>query len=266
MPIIEEIDDIDDIDNMDMDLAELDSSLNTPVAPKIVPTVVRSQDQEEKISGGSIPSSTDQEQAMHFINPSTGKIEKSNALSKDEMNQIKEFQLLYPCYFDRNRSSKQGRRIPTQYCVENPLAKTIADAARFLGLPSVFEGSKTHPQDFGNPGRVRVLIKENGQAFDKNIPTKRALMLKISEYMKTHPTKLESLRELPYGPDYDNFEPRNIPQLKGAVMNEIVPLHSPFSMGHPMTKSLYDAPAPAISTQPEKQFKMPKNKFRVVRR
>ena len=42
MPRLEEIDDLNDIDDLDMDLAELDPSLRTPIAPKITPTVVRS--------------------------------------------------------------------------------------------------------------------------------------------------------------------------------------------------------------------------------
>lgn len=265
MPVIEEIDDIDDIDNMDMDLAELDASLKTPVAPKIVKTVVRSQDQEEPPLFPSNHQPSD-EKSVNFINPVTGQVEQSHSLSKDELDEIKEFQLLYPCYFDKNRTNDQGRRISLEYCVENPLAKTISDAARLLGLPSIFEGSKTHPQDFGNPGRVRVLIKEKGSPFNKAIPNKRALMKKIGEYLKAHPTTLQSVKQLPYGPDFDNVEPKKIPLLKGVTMSEIVPLHSPYLMKHPMTKSLYDAPPLSQTAQPEKPVKMPKNKFRVVRR
>ena len=41
MPRLEEIDDFNDIDDLDMELAELDPSLRTPIAPKITPKVVR---------------------------------------------------------------------------------------------------------------------------------------------------------------------------------------------------------------------------------
>lgn len=270
MPVIEEIDDIDDIDNLEMDLAELDSTMKTPVAPKIVPTVVRSQDQEEEAYSAAISGNAGSGSGFNFVNSTTGQVEKSHSLTKEELDEIKEFQMLYPCYFDTRRTHAQGRRAPKDLCVENPLAKTIADAARSLGIPSIFEGSKTHPQDFGNPGRVRVLIKENGKPFVSGIDNKRVLMKRIGEYLKGHPTTLESVRQLPYGPDFDNVEPKKIPLLKGTAMNDIVPLHSPYLTQHPMTKSLYDAPPPPPPAQqvsaPEKQMKMPKNKFRVVRR
>ena len=79
MPRLEEIDDFNDIDNLDMDLAQLDSSLRTPIAPKITPTVVRSQDQENpaffpemngNININNNNSSKEKEQ-LSFINPKT---------------------------------------------------------------------------------------------------------------------------------------------------------------------------------------------------
>ncbi len=48
--------------------------------------------------------------------------------------------------------------------VSNPLAREIVDAVQMLGLKTVFEPAKTHPKDWSNPGRVRVLVKENGRA------------------------------------------------------------------------------------------------------
>lgn len=261
MPKLEEIDDYNDIDNMDMDLAELDSSLKTPIAPKIVPTVVRSQDQEEQQQFGG-----NQKETISFINPETGKVEESAPISKRELEEVKKFQVLYPCYFDKNRSHKEGRRVPVELAVENPLAKTISDAVRHLGLLSIFEGDKCHPQDFGNPGRIRVLLKEEGHLVSTASTFqggKRQLMKKVAEYLQQHPTTVESLRELPYGPDFDGIEFKKIPLVKGFKMNDIVPLHSPFLWGHPMTKSIYEAPK---IEAPEKQFKAPKNKFKVVRR
>ena len=49
--------------------------------------------------------------------------------------------------------------------VPNPLAQTIAQAVSQLGVAGqvVFEPGKVHPKDWANPGRVRVLIKENGK-------------------------------------------------------------------------------------------------------
>lgn len=271
MPKLEEIDDVDDIDNMEMDLAEFDPSLRTPIAPKVVPQVVRSQDQEEQVSN-LYPSRKDREhEQISFINPDTGEVEEAAAISKEELEQVKKFQIIYPCYFDKNRSHKEGRRVSLEYAVENPLAKTVSDAVRSLQLASIFESDKTHPQDFGNPGRVRVFLKENGsvvpKAFQFAKGGKRQLLIEIGKYLQNHPTTLQSTREIPYGPDYNDINLQKIPKVGGFKMNDIVPLHSPLMMGHPATRSLYDQPLPQVTKANEnKPIKMPKNKFKVIRR
>ncbi|CCC68190.1 hypothetical protein NCAS_0B01060 [Naumovozyma castellii] len=266
MPRLEEIEDYNDIDNLEMDLAELDSSLRTPIAPKITPTVVRSQDNDQPTASKIEPVGTNEEQIL-LVNPETGKFERSTQLTKQDIDKMKTFQIIYPCYFDKNRSHKEGRRVPKELAVENPLAKTLSDAAGRLGLVCLFQAEKTHPQDFGNPGRIKVLLKQNGQLVGPaaRFPGgKRQILKEIAQYMQKHPTTLASPREIPYGPDFEGAEPKKIPRVKGFKMNDIVPLHSPFVMESPMTKSIYEAPAkPALT---EKQFKTPKNKYKVVRR
>ena len=58
-----------------------------------------------------------------------------NSFTEEEKKQFDQFQIIYPCYFDINRSHKQGRRVSIDRAVENPLATTISDACRRLGLP-----------------------------------------------------------------------------------------------------------------------------------
>ncbi|CCE62620.1 hypothetical protein TPHA_0C04700 [Tetrapisispora phaffii CBS 4417] len=270
MPKLEEIENYDDIDNMEMDLAELDPSLNTPIAPKIVTTVVRSQDLEDNKEPPLVPLSDNSEQ-INFINPQTGQVEGSARMSKQELQEVKGFQVIYPCYFDVNRSHKEGRRVSKELAVENPLAKTVADAVRELGVLCIFEGDKCHPQDFGNPGRVRVLIKEQGTtvvtASSYSSGGKRQLLNDIAKYLQKNPTTIEKLREIPYGPEFDNIEFKRVPKVKGFKMNDIVPLHSSYLMGHPMVKGLYDAPPPPVThANTQGKLKMPKNKYKVVRR
>jgi len=66
-------------------------------------------------------------------------------------------------YFDITRSRALGRKVSKSLAVENPLAREIADACGSLGLKAVFEPGKTHPKDWSNPGRVRVLLKQDGK-------------------------------------------------------------------------------------------------------
>ncbi|KAK1814671.1 signal recognition particle subunit [Friedmanniomyces endolithicus] len=84
--------------------------------------------------------------------------------------QTKSFQCIYPLYFDSTRSRAEGRRVAKGDSVANPLAREIVDALQWVGnsrgvpLKIVFEPDKGHPRDWANPGRVRVLIKEEGRA------------------------------------------------------------------------------------------------------
>lgn len=75
----------------------------------------------------------------------------------------KHFHCLYPVYFDSTRSRAEGRKVGKKHAVENPLARDMVDAVQMLGLQVALEPEKIHPKDWANPGRVRVLLSENGK-------------------------------------------------------------------------------------------------------
>lgn len=256
-PVLEEVDD-EDIDNMDMDIEKYDPSLKTPIAEIIKPEIVRSQDSENINTPAFNP-------FPNLNQPSTKDISSDivdpNTFTQQERDELSSFQILYPCYFDKNRSHSQGRRSPVALSVLNPLAKSVSDACRSLNLPVLLEMDKTHPQDFGNPGRVRVLIKSSHYS-------KRGLINIIGEYLTKHPTTISSITSntiIP--PEFkQGFTPGPIPKVKGFKMNTIVPVHSTFTLKHPMTKSIYDpivetAPALAVD-KPKKQQKMKVKRLR----
>ncbi|KAI3404822.1 SEC65 [Candida oxycetoniae] len=244
-PVLEEVND-DDIDNLDMDIAEFDPDLKTPVAPRRpAPSIVRSQDENPEPplfpQMGDIPVPTKQQthERSNIIDP--------KSFTPEQEAHFKKFQIIYPCYFDINRSHKQGRRVSIDRAVENPIAKTISDACQFLKVPVLLELDKTHPQDFGNPGRVRVLLREpeGGKPINSLFLNKKRFMNEIADYLATHPTELDSVGRksgIAMPQDFQqNFTPEEIPKVKGFKMNTIVPVHSSFTMKHPMTKSIYDA-------------------------
>jgi len=82
----------------------------------------------------------------------------------------KHYQCLYPIYFDKTRSRAEGRKVGSELAVENPLARDIVDAVQMLGLQAGLEPEKLHPKDWANPGRVRVLLKnEDGKSMNSKI-------------------------------------------------------------------------------------------------
>ncbi|CAH2353172.1 signal recognition particle Sec65p subunit [[Candida] railenensis] len=259
-PVLEEVDD-DDID-MDLDIAQFDPQLRTPIAPiqRAQPPVMQSSYSQVQQQPQSQPTSKEH---PSIVDP--------NKFTEEERNHLKKFQLIYPCYFDKNRSHKEGRRVSSSKAVNNPLAKTISDACRHLFLQCMLELDKTHPQDFGNPGRVRVFIKENGTPQDQRFKTKRELLDVIADYLISHPTTLDSIGPksgIPLPREYEvggNFEPEEVPKVKGFKMNSIVPVHSPLSIKHPMTKSIYDPEpeqvAPVKAPNPNKM----KKKVKMIR-
>ncbi|CAI5756002.1 unnamed protein product [Candida verbasci] len=265
-PILEEV---DDIDNLDMDIAEFDANLNTPIAPKRPePKITRSQDSEEpplfpNLPFQQPPRNTQTTQRSNILDPSS--------FTQQEKEQFKKFQIIYPCYFDINRSHKQGRRVSIDKAVENPLAKTIGDACRQLNLPILLELDKCHPQDFGNPGRVRVFLKDGNKPIDSKLINKRSLFNKVSDYLSNHPTDLDSVgfkSGIAYPEEFQtsNFKPEEVPKVKGFKMNTIVPVHSNYTLKHPMTKSIYDKEPEVDNTTIKPNVpKQPKKKIMKIR-
>lgn len=65
--------------------------------------------------------------------------------------------VLWPRYFDAQRSRSDGRRIAADKAVNDPRAGHIAEAARTLGLDATLEKDAAHPSCPWQPeGRVLV--------------------------------------------------------------------------------------------------------------
>ncbi|MCJ1404240.1 signal recognition particle subunit [Xylographa trunciseda] len=157
-----------------------------------------------------------------------------------DKSKYKDWQCLYPVYFDQTRSRAEGRRVAKSLAVANPLAREIADAAGGLGLQVVLEVGKTHPKDWANPGRVRVGLK-TGDA-DGGVKNKHHLYILISRHLQAHPTTEDSpfragMRiaglPLPEKPVPPPAKPR------GWKMGDILPLHSPAMSGGGVSENMF---------------------------
>ncbi|KAF2204907.1 signal recognition particle, SRP19 subunit [Delitschia confertaspora ATCC 74209] len=187
------------------------------------------------ISPMSIPSSSmamgpgSSSSAQTFLQPQSPAVRTTTDRSAS-----KQFQCLYPVYFDASRTRTEGRRVGSELAVQNPLAREMADAAASLGLRTVFEPDKTHPKDWSNPGRVRVLLRdfESGQYARKDIKSKHHLYILIAKYLKAHPTTARSplnLRIAGLPPPKEPLPEPAVP--RGWKMNRVLPLHSPALTG-----------------------------------
>lgn len=65
--------------------------------------------------------------------------------------------VLYPAYFDAERSREDGRRVARKLAVNAPTAEEIAEAAGALGLKPKVEAESSHPSTpWKHDGRVLV--------------------------------------------------------------------------------------------------------------
>lgn len=177
------------------------------------------------IPASQIPTSSSMPQQM--LQPQSPAVRTSTDREKS-----KHYQCLYPVYFDKSRTRAEGRRVGSELAVQSPLAREMADGAASLGLHTVFEPDKTHPKDWSNPGRVRVLLKQDGKPLHKNITNKHHLYILMAQYLQSHPTQKNTplrLRIAGLPPPKEPLPEPAIP--RGWKMNPILPLHSPALTG-----------------------------------
>lgn len=98
----------------------------------------------------------------------------------------KEWISVYPIYFDAKRHYRKGcRRVSYEKSSPFPTQLWIAKAVGRLQLRYVQEPHKTHPQDWENPGRVKVhLFNEDGSAVNSRLSSKKELFDAIAEILQ----------------------------------------------------------------------------------
>ena len=100
-----------------------------------------------------------------------------------EDGEHKKWVSIYPIYFDAKRHYRKGcRRVSYEKSSPFPTQLWIAKAVARLQLRYAQEPYKTHPQDWENPGRVKVqLFNDDGSAVDSRFPSKKQLFDAIAE-------------------------------------------------------------------------------------
>ncbi|KAH8677548.1 signal recognition particle, SRP19 subunit [Xylariales sp. PMI_506] len=155
------------------------------------------------------------------------------------------YQCLYPIYFDASRTRAEGRRVPAKLAVRNPLAREIANACAALRLSPVFEAMKSHPQDWANPGRVRVNLRDPNNPYAKQVKNKHHLYVLVAQHLQRTPTtdQSESLRRvrihgLPGHPADGEPWPK-APVPRGWKLNELLPAYSSAMTGGGVSENAF---------------------------
>ncbi|CAG8566237.1 592_t:CDS:2 [Ambispora leptoticha] len=141
--------------------------------------------------------------------PSIGIFQNPTITQVQDDGQYKSWICLYPIYFDSTKSVQQGRKVVRERAVPNPLAQNIAEAVKELGLSVLFEPQKTHPRDWGNPGRVRVSLKNQNIPINPSIPTRKELMKKVSALLSV----IQENSKL-------SFPPKNSPAVSSGLLKD----------------------------------------------
>eukprot|EP01066_Platyproteum_vivax_P004310 Platyproteum_vivax@DN15495_c0_g1_i1.p1 len=106
--------------------------------------------------------------------------------------------ILYPQYLDKNKTIAEGRRIPLKNAVENPTVPEMCKVCEHFKIPHQAEMNKAYPRDWMNPGRLSVSFYNNdGALANKDIPDKKALMLKMAELIPKLKSRHETKADAP---------------------------------------------------------------------
>jgi len=182
------------------------------------------------------------------INPSNIPFSASNAQittapdgtmfkSTKDSSKYKDFQCIYPIYFDATRSRAEGRRVGKKFAVKNPIAREIVAACSRLRIETLFEPLKTHPKDWANPGRVKVNIKSNPA-----IKNKHHLYTLITTHLQANPTTEATAMQPRIGgiPPPDPSKPLVRPAVpQGWKMGEILPYYSAALSGGGVSENFF---------------------------
>lgn len=124
-------------------------------------------------------------------------------IDPENIDQYKTWEIVYPVYFNKDRSHSEGRRVPVDYAVEDPVAQTLLEGLKYLGVPGILEPERRHPKDWANPGRVRYILKDDDLLAERKrlgapeINSTRHLYKLLGEYLKAHPTTQETSKRSP---------------------------------------------------------------------
>lgn len=200
-------------------------------------------------TGSGPPASSSRQPSLHQQRQHPS--QDANFHTTSDAKQYADYHCLYPVYFDSSRTRAEGRRVAAHLAVPNPLAREIVNACAALRLPTLFEPAKSHPKDWGNPGRVKVRLPSDAAkgrlpvaAPTRPVENKHHLYLLVAEHLRANPVTEDSLvlrariQGVPPAIPADKPWPRPaVP--RGWKIPELVPYISPAMTGGGVSENLF---------------------------
>ena len=109
--------------------------------------------------------------------------------------EIRQWHVLYPIYFDRDRTLEQGRRVSKDLCIAQPTLHDLAQGAKQCGYRVHIEASKRHPKEPFVFGRIRV-ASSDGSSFHKKLVL-REIGRVLPQIASENPKKSPNSSKLP---------------------------------------------------------------------
>ena len=89
--------------------------------------------------------------------------------------------MIYPVYFDQNKSRRLGRRVPKSLAVRKPSIDELQLIADHLKLVYEIEEDVVHPAAWWEDYPGRLLVKKKDQ--EDNLVEKAPLVKKMAKYL-----------------------------------------------------------------------------------
>jgi len=95
---------------------------------------------------------------------------------------------IYAPYIDKDKTIKEGRKLPRELCCERPMPFEIKEAIeKGMNLKCELE-DKCYSRDFWQRGRIRVEYKDpiNGEPINAEFPTRRSILIECARLVPMH--------------------------------------------------------------------------------
>ena len=136
--------------------------------------------------------------------------------------------VIWPVYIDAKKTIADGRKLPTEKCVEYPTMNEMKEVIEHLGYEAAYE-EKAYPRDISQFGRFRVTLKDprSGEPTVEGITTRRQLLQKIAELIPNLKTRNDPTKGAPkpgvpgvaipgYAETLMPVRPDELPQMQAA--------------------------------------------------